>query len=148
MMRKLASGLIGAIALTALNETLRRRTSKAPRLDVLGERATRRGLKALGLKPTSGSALYGLAMAQDLVANTLFYALLQSFRSRSPVMRGGLGGGLAGLATVLLAPKMGLGRLPRGVRTATQLMTAAYYLTGGLASGAAQRALAPATTIS
>jgi hypothetical protein len=108
-------------------------------MDILGERALARGLRALGVRPPRGRRLHRAALAGDLVANSAYYALVAS--GRRPWLRGALLGGAAGLGAVLLPPVLGLGRAPRGITRRTQALTVAWYLAGGFAAAAASRAL-------
>lgn len=145
----LLSGLSGALALTLLNEGVRQVLPGAPRLDVLGERALSAGLRAAGVRPPRGAALYRWTMAADLASNTLYYTVIGLVRPAGPPAagvrprgrvlvwrRGCLLGLAAGLGAVLLPRPVGLGRQPgsRGLRT--PLLTVTWYLTGGLVTAA------------
>ncbi|MCK6551153.1 hypothetical protein L6R52_35290, partial [Myxococcota bacterium] len=66
---RLTSGLIGALALTGLNEGVRRARADAPRLDRLGMKALAALVERLfGRRPTEAT-LYRLALAGDLASN-------------------------------------------------------------------------------
>jgi hypothetical protein len=133
------AGLAGALAVTLVHEGARRVLARAPRMDVLGERALARGLGALSVRPPRGRRLHRAALAGDLVANSAYYALVAF--GRRPWLRGVLLGGAAGLGAVLLPPVLGLGRAPRGLTRSTQALTVAWYLVGGVAAAAAARAM-------
>ncbi len=70
------SGLVGAIATTALNETSRRFVPYAPRLDVLGLRLASAGFRLGGLNPPRGPIVRVIALIGDLVSNSLFFGLI------------------------------------------------------------------------
>lgn len=135
----LAAGAIGAIALTALHETMRHVVRNPPRMDIVGERALAKSMEAMDIDPPRGKNLYASAMVMDVVSNGLFYTLVG--RGRRVWMRGAVLGTLAGLGAVLLPPVLGLGKRPVGQTMRTKAMTFAYYLTGGLVAAASSRAM-------
>ena len=69
----LAAGVCGAVALTALHQLARRVTDDAPRMDVLGERAIARTVRAAGGTLPMQPTLHRWALAGDLVANSAYY---------------------------------------------------------------------------
>ena len=138
----LLSGLAGAIVLTFLHETARRTVVEAPRMDTLGRRSLARGLEAVGIEPPPRDELQVLALAGDIVSNTIYYALVGVGSPEHALLRGAVLGGAAGLGAVVLPPYLGLGRGPRGVTPRTKAMTFAWYLAGGLAAGVVFRGLA------
>lgn len=126
----LGSGLVGALALTAAHEGLRRSTAVSPRMDVLGMRALKGLSRAVGLRAPRGRELRRDALIGDLVANTAWFGL--AGRGRHPFVRGTWLGLLAGMGAVFLPPLLGLGKGPK-----TSLVkgeTVALYLLGGLAA--------------
>ena len=142
LLRALGSGVIGSIALTLIHEAARKSLLRAPRVNIIGERAVKRGMHALGWPAPRGRSLYLTALAGDLVANALYYAFVGAGRpSAHPWRRGLLLGLAAGLGAVYLPPKLGLGRAPRGLTSRTKAMTVGWYVAGGLASAAASRTL-------
>ena len=138
----LASGLLGAVALTLVHESVRRRTTDPPRMDKIGERALSAGLRSVGVSPPLESRLYGWAMAGDIVTNGLFYALVGT--GGGAWLRGALLGSIAGVGAALLPPALGLGQIARRPTRARKIMTFAYYLTGGLVAAGASRAISAA----
>lgn len=128
----LGSGLMGALALTAAHEGLRRNAAVSPRMDVLGMRAFKELSRALGVRPPRGERLRRSALASDLVANTAWFGLVG--RGRHPFVRGASLGLLAGLGAVVLPPYLGLGRAPRGRSLLVRGETVGLYLLGGLAA--------------
>ena len=140
-LRSLASGAIGALALTALNEGARRRVPHAPRMEVIGMRALAALVRGLGGRPPRGRALFQSTLAGDLLSNTFYYALAGAGGRQSRLSRGILLGAAAGLGAVLLPPMLGLGHPPGERRPATPLMTLAWYTAGGVAAAMAARML-------
>lgn len=131
----LIGGAVGATALTLIHESARRAMPDAPRMDTLGRRALSRGMEAVGLNPPEGDALQTSALAGDLVANTLFYALAGLGPADDAIERGGILGAVAGLGALALPPVMGLGSDPALKTPARAAMTLGWYLAGGIAAG-------------
>ena len=131
----LPAGFAGAAAVTLINEVARRCVSAAPRLDVLGMRGLAKMMRAAKQDPPPPDQLFRLAMAGDLVSNTLYYSLVG--RGRGAWGRGALLGLAAGLGAAFLPAPLGLGRGPTERSPATRLMAVAWYLAGGLAAAAA-----------
>ena len=140
MLKALGSGLVGACALTLIHETARRFIDDAPRMDVLGMRALSKAARAVDVEPPV--PLHEAALVGDLVSNSLYYSLVGAGSRREALRNGALLGLAAGLGAVYLPGPLGLGRQPTEDSPQTQLMTVAWYLVGGLAAGAAYRALA------
>ncbi|AMJ67244.1 hypothetical protein [Hymenobacter sp. PAMC 26628] len=136
----LAAGLAGALALTALHETVRRlRPRDAPRMDLLGERALRQLLAQADADQPNDQEAYFLTMAGDVVGNALYFSLVGS--GRHAPRRGLLLGLAAGVGGVVLPGPLGLGTAPSARTPQTQAMTVAWYTVGGVVAGAVARAL-------
>jgi len=140
----LGGGLAGACALTAVHESVRRACPVAPRMDLLGMRAIEKSMHAAGAEPPEGDRLHTLALASDIVSNSLYYSLVGVGGPRGAWLRGALLGLVAGVGAVALPGPLGLGREPSNRTTSTQVMTVGWYLLGGLAAAAAYRLLAGA----
>ena len=140
----LGPGLAGALSVTLIHEGARRVLEHPPRMDVLGMRSLKKGIRWLGLRPSHGRRLHRQALVGDFVTNSLYYALVALGRPRRPYLRGVLLGGLAGLGAVLLPPVLGLGRRPSQARPSTALLTVAWYLFGGLGAARVTRSLTSA----
>lgn len=137
--RRLASGLIGAVALTGLNEGVRRVRSEAPRLDRLGTKALGALFERIfGRRPTDRT-LYGLALAGDVASNAGYYSTLLG--RHGSVARVALGGVTAGLGAVLVphTPAFDDARPP--AKVSTQVLTVAYYTAGALVAWGVYRLL-------
>jgi hypothetical protein len=140
MLKALGSGLLGACALTLIHETARRFVDDAPRMDVVGMRAIAKTLRAASFEPPV--PLHEAALVGDIVSNSLYYSLVGVGAREDALRNGALLGLAAGIGAVYLPEPLGLGRQPAKNAPATQAMTLAWYLLGGLAAGAAYRALA------
>ena len=136
----LAAGFAGAIALTALHETVRRlRPQDAPRMDVLGERGLRKILRLEDLPQPDHATVYSATMLGDVLSNGLYYSLAGS--GKHSLSRGAVLGVLAGVGGVVLPGPMGLGTAPSNRTPQTQAMTVAWYTVGGLVAGLVSQAL-------
>lgn len=133
----LIGGAVGATTLTLIHETARRTLPDAPRMDTLGRRALARGLESVGLHPPEGEALQVSALAGDLVANTLYYALAGLGPADDAIERGGIMGAVAGIGALALPPVLGLGKDASLGTPARAAMTLGLYLAGGIAAGLA-----------
>jgi hypothetical protein len=140
LLASLAAGFAGAIALTALHETVRRlRPHDAPRMDVLGERGLRKLLALDDLPQPDPQTAYSATMLGDVLSNGLYYSLVGS--GRHTLGRGLTLGVLAGVGGVLLPGPLGLGTAPSARTPQTQAMTVAWYTVSGLVAGAVAQAL-------
>lgn len=139
--RAVSAGVAGALMVTGLHEAARRVVPHAPRMDVIGQRALSRSLKALHRRPPRGRQLFRTTLAAELLSNTLYYSLAGA-GSRSRRLRRGLLIGLAaGLGAVLLPPRLGLGYPPGEKLPLTPLLTIAWYTAGGLTAALIARQL-------
>lgn len=96
-LKALGSGLAGACALTLVHQTARKLTDKAPRADVLGMRAIAKAIRKTGRQSPPDDQLYPMALAGDLVSNSLYYSLVGTGGGPGTWLRGaalGLGAGL------------------------------------------------------
>jgi len=138
MLKALGSGLVGAVALTLIHETARRLAPEsAPRVDVLGMRAIAKTMRAVDAEPPI--PLHEAALVGELVSNTAYYSLVGLGPREDALRNGALLGLAAGLGAVFLPGPLGLGRQPTET-PATQAMTVAWYVAGGLAAAAAYHA--------
>lgn len=137
-----AIGAAGAATVTLLNEGMRRIVPHAPRMDVIGMRAIARPMREMDQEPPEGDRLFWLAMAGDLLSNTLYYSLAGVGPEERIWGRGIVLGLAAGLGAAVLPEPLGLGRQPGARWPVTHVMTVGWYLAGGLAAAATARALA------
>ena len=130
--RRIAAGLSGSLALTAVHEGVRRFRPDAPRMDVLASRAIVKLIGGPASKRPSDRALYVTTLVGDLVSNGLYFAALLAGPRRGVFRRSLLGGLLAGGGALVLAPRLGLGHPPHAEQTSNRVMTVAWYTLGAL----------------
>jgi hypothetical protein len=134
-------GLAGAGALTLLNQGAKKIDKDAPRLDVLGTDAFSKMLKSANVNVKNGSALFGIALAGDLISNSLYYGMTGTGTRQQKIVKGAMLGLTAGLGAVLLAEPLGLDKSTTNKNTKTQVMTVAWYMLGGIIAAAASSLL-------
>src|SRR5215218_5688138 len=139
--QSLLAGVCGAVALTAVHQLARRVTDDAPRMDVLGERAIARTVRAAGGTLPMQPTLHRWALAGDLIANSAYYSLVACGRDAHVWTRGVAMGLAAGAGALVLPRRIGLGDPPRSHHVPNQVMTVAWYLIGGLAAAAVGQGL-------
>ncbi|HYG01787.1 MAG TPA: hypothetical protein VD927_05035 [Chryseosolibacter sp.] len=132
-------GLAGALALTLLNETIKKVKADAPRLDLLGQNALAKLMKGNDFMPQTVTKFFPLA--GDLVTNSLFYGMAKGSDSTNTLLRGTLLGLAAGVGAVALPKQLGLPEAPTNRTTDTKILTVAWYVVGGLVAAAAINAL-------
>jgi hypothetical protein len=135
--KAIASGLVGALALTIINESARRYIPQAPRTEKLGMRWVSRKFRQLDQPRPDRKSLYWMAFADDIFSNTLYYSVVGAGRPRGAWVRGALLGLAGGVGAVVLPPQLGLGKDATARTAETQAMTVGWYLLGGLAAAAA-----------
>lgn len=141
---QMIGGLVGATVLTALNQAVGKIVPQAPRLDILGMNLAGSVLKRVQASVPSNKLLFPLALAGDLLGNSLYYGLVGRGTTRQVIAKGTGLGLAAGLAAVLIPPKTALPESTTSRTTATKIMTVAWYTLGGLAAGLVIAAITPA----
>ncbi len=141
MKNPLLSGLIGAVALNLLHETVRQVVPEAPRADVLGKRALKQLGEQADVPMPSGERLHYTTLAADVASNALYYSVVGLGNPANVLWRGAGLGLLAGIGAVTLPGLLGLGDAPTTRTPATTAMTIGWYLTGGLVAATAYRLL-------
>ncbi|WP_345247883.1 hypothetical protein [Nibrella saemangeumensis] len=139
--KSLLSGLTGAIALTLLHETVRRFVPEAPRADILGMRAIAKGYKAANKELPDEDTLHQMALAGDVVSNSLYYSLVGLSKGKDTMLFGAALGALAGVGALVLPGPMKLGEAPTNRTRETMAMTVAWYFIGGIAAAGAYELL-------
>lgn len=133
----IVGGLAGAATLTILNETVRRFDAEAPRLDLLGRNAVAKLVKGNAVAPLRLiKNSKQIALAGDLISNSLYYAMAESPTKKQTLIRGALLGTVAGVGAVTLAKPMGIDPHIGEQPNKTKALTVAYYLIGGLVAAA------------
>lgn len=130
-------GLAGACALTVLNESVKKLDKDAPRMDLLGMNAVARLMKGNNVLSQTAGKLFPVAMAGDLVSNSLYYSMADSGDRKNTLIRGTLLGLGAGLGAVLLPKTLGLNDAATTRTMKTKVLTVTWYLIGGLVAAAA-----------
>ena len=138
----LGGGLAGAVAVTLINESVKKIIPQAPRLDLLGMNAVSKGLKAAGKTPSSEKKLFAIALAGDLITNAIFYSAAGIGREKNVWLRSSLLGLAAGIAAVALPGPMGLEEKHTNKSLATKLMTVGIYMAGSVLTAAVIKLIA------
>jgi hypothetical protein len=131
--KSLISGLAGATVTTLTHEVLKKVDPKAPRMDLLGMQALS---KILGNVNWSRTKLFYMAMAGDLVANSLYYSLSGAGSERTVWLRSTALGLAAGIGAVLLPQPLGLNERYSSRTLHTKIATVGLYVTGALVTTA------------
>lgn len=136
----LIGGLAGALSVTLLHELLRKVYSGAPRLDLLGEEATSKIIRATGHEVPDEKTLYSTALAGDVAANALYYGIAAA-NAKHPIRTATIMGITAGLGAISLPSKIGLDDQHSAATTEKKLITLGLYTIGGLIAGIVVRAM-------
>jgi hypothetical protein len=135
--RSTIGGLAGACTLTLLNESVKKLDKDAPRMDLLGMNAVARLMKGNSILAVTAGKLFPVALAGDLVSNSLYYSMADTGDKQQTLIRGGLLGLAAGLGAVVLPKTLGLNEEATTRTVKTKLLTVSWYLIGGLVAAAA-----------
>lgn len=130
-------GLAGACTLTLLNESVKKLDKDAPRMDLLGMNAVARLMKGSNILTQTAGKLFPVALAGDLVSNTLYYSMADTGDRNKTLLRGALLGLGAGLGAVVLPKTLGLNDDATTRTMKTKVLTVSWYVIGGLAAAAA-----------
>ena len=135
LLSSLAGGFAGAVAVTLLNEIIRRYDKEAPRIDLLGQEVMAEGHQAMGDDVPAQPRLYKEALATDLLSNTIYFSIAGA-NDKQPEVQGGIQGVLAGISAVY-APGLtnALNAKHTGETDKRKILTTAYYFIGGLVAG-------------
>jgi len=135
VLASLAGGLAGAITVTLLHEVIRKIDPSAPRLDLVGEKATEKLIQKAGKTPPVGNKLYATSLAGSLLANTLSYSLA-GISGKRPLSVGTIMGATMGLSAVTMPNKLGLNGHHVANESKKKWMTIVLYIAGGLVASA------------
>jgi hypothetical protein len=139
-------GLAGACALTLINQAVAKIDKKAPRLDLLGMNAVAKFVKSPRSAPVVVQKLLPRVVTNDLISNTLYYALASGSSKKQTVVRGLLLGLGAGIGAVALPKSSGFDATPTNSSRKTQALTIVWYVLGGLIASAAINAIEDQTS--
>ncbi len=132
LVKSLIAGFAGAAALNILHETIRKFDPEAPRLDLIGEEAVKKSIRALDLPAPTGDKLYDVTLAGDLLSNTTYYSAIGMGDNKFLILKA-LGAGLsAGIGALKLPETMGLNDKPAAGTNKRKIMTVGYYVFGAL----------------
>jgi hypothetical protein len=134
-------GLAGAVALNIIHQTVKSFDHDAPRVDLVGEEALTKGIKAMGLTPPTGNALFLATMGGDIVSNALYYSTIGLGKKKFMFLRGTAIGLAAGVGALKLTEPMGLRDAPVTRTDKTKLLTVAWYTIGGMVTALTIKAL-------
>ena len=130
-------GLAGACTLTLLNESIKKIDKDAPRMDLLGMNAVARLMKGNNILTQTADKLFPVALAGDLVSNSLYYSMADAGDKKSTLIRGSLLGLGAGIGAVALPKALGLNEEATTRTFKTKVLTITWYVLGGLVAAAA-----------
>lgn len=130
-------GLAGACTLTLLNESVKKLDKDAPRMDLLGMNAVARLMKGNDILTQTASKIFPVALAGDLVSNSLYYSMADAGTKQKTLIRGALLGLGAGVGAVALPKTLGLNEQATTRSIKTKVLTVAWYTIGGLVAAAA-----------
>jgi hypothetical protein len=141
-------GIAGAVALTLLNEGVRKIDKNAPRLDLLGQNALAKLMKGNNIIPQAAQKFFPLA--GDLLTNSMFYGMAKGNGTGNTFLRGALLGLSAGIGALTLPKQLGLEEKHTNENSHKALLTVAWYVIGGLVAAAVINAIDehPTKTIS
>lgn len=133
----IGGGMVGAAALTLVNETTRRFYDKAPKLNQLGIEAIRKIADAVGQSRPKDSTAFAWSLSSDLLVNALFYSLAGvSDDPKKVLSRSAMYGVGAGLAAVYLPKPLGISHEYTNGSAKTRMMTILWYTIGSIVAGA------------
>ena len=130
-------GLAGACTLTLLNESVKKLDKDAPRMDLLGMNAVARLMKGNNILAQTAGKIFPVALAGDLVTNSLYYSMADTGDKSQTLIRGALLGLGAGLGAVVLPKTLGLNDDATTRTVKTKVLTVSWYVIGGLAAALA-----------
>jgi hypothetical protein len=130
----LAAGLAGAVVLTLTHKALQKLFDDAPHMDLMGEEALQKTAHKMDIDIPKEKS-YGITLAGDIVANSLYYALAAIGSPKNALLRSSVLGLAAGAGGVLLPKHIGLTNAYSNRKLATRLMTMAIYSLGSLVTG-------------
>ena len=134
-------GFAGAAALNIVHQTLKQFIDNAPRVDLVGEQALNKGLTTLGAQPLKGNALFASTLAADVISNAAYYSMIGWGRRKNLLTKGAAFGLAAGVGALALTKQLGLNDSSITRNAETKLLTAGYYLLGGIVAALTIKAL-------
>lgn len=141
VLKSIVPAIAGSLVLNFIHEVGKKRVQGAPEINKIGEDAIAKAYKKMDEKPPQEAKRYAMAMAGDLLANTVYYRMVGG-RSRAETwIKGLLYGVMAGVGVLTATKPLGLDDTPVNRNARTKGLTVLYYTLGGLATAAAYIAL-------
>lgn len=139
--QNLIGGITGAVALNIIHQVAKSIDHDAPRVDLVGEEAIKKGMKYFDTQPPKGNNLFMAALAGDLISNAVYYSAIGLGKNNGLLFRGAAYGLSAGIGALTLTEPMGLSDAPITKTPQTKVMTVAWYLLGGIVTALTIKAL-------
>lgn len=140
LVKSIAAGLAGSIALTVTHQLLHKYIADAPRMDLMGKEALVKLADKADVDIPKEN-LYGITMAGDLIGNMMYYSLVGAVKKKHAIETGAALGLAAGIGGVYLPNPIGLTNAYSDRTTTTKLLTVGIYLLGGLVAGTVAKKL-------
>lgn len=139
--KNIVAGLGGAIALNIIHESLKKRDSDMPRVDLLGEEALEKSLDYFDAEIHDKDTLYKTTLAGDIISNALYYSAIGAGDTKYLLPRAIAIGVAAGVGAITLPEPLGLNDKPVTRTNKTKALTIGYYLAGALVTAAIVKAI-------
>jgi len=139
--KNILAGFAGAAAMNILHETLKNKSDKTPRIDLLGEEALNKGLGLVGEHIDDEKTLYRATLVGDLISNTVYYSLIGSGKQKYMWAKVFFFGLSAGIGAITLPQPMGLRPEPVAENNEKKVLTVGYYLFGAIVTGLLVKAM-------
>lgn len=136
LISSIGGGIAGALALTLLHQILKEVDSDAPRMDLLGVQALKKGIHEFHQPMPDEKNLYQIALVSDIVSNAVYYSLGVAGKRKYIWPKGAFAGIAAGLGAVFLPKSLGLNSAYSSRTLRTKAFTTGIYLIGGLVASA------------
>jgi hypothetical protein len=136
MLRAMASGFVGACALTVSHQLINHSRPDAPRLDKLGMQSLDKILKFAGVSLTEEQLFQG-SLWGDLLLNTLYFSQVGDNKGFGAIVKGLTLGLTMGAGAVTLPGALPVDENATRKTPATMAMTIAIYGIGGLSAALA-----------
>jgi len=139
--KNIVAGLGGAIALNIIHESLKKRDSDMPRVDLLGEEALEKSLDYFDAEIHDKDTLYKTTLAGDIISNALYYSAIGAGDTKYLLPRAIAIGVAAGVGAITLPEPLGLNDKPVNRTNKTKALTIGYYLAGALVTAVIVKAM-------
>ncbi|MGE6219170.1 hypothetical protein [Nubsella zeaxanthinifaciens] len=134
--RNTTAGFVGAIALNAIHEIIRKNVKNAPQINLLGAEAVNKTLSMAGAHPIQHpNDLYKITLETDIIANTAYYSIIGG-KGKYIWPKAIIMGLSAGIGALKMPEPLGLDDTPVTHTNTTKALTVGYYLFGALVTAA------------